>query len=120
MKLLVRWLASAAALLGVATLVPGVTVDGFGTALVASLAIGLINATIGAVVKLITTPIRWITLGLFTLVINAALFWLAAEFVSGFGVEAAGAAFLGAVVYGVLAWAIQSLVGVRGDTKKKT
>lgn len=113
MKLLVRWLASAAALLGVAYLVPGVAVAGFGTALLASLVIGLINGTIGAVVKLLTTPIRWLTLGLFTLAINAVLFWLAATFVDGFAVEAAGAAFVGALAYGVLAWAIQSLVGAR-------
>ena len=115
MKLLLRWAASAAALLGVAYLVPGVLVEGFGTALFASLVIGLINATIGAVVKFVTTPIRWLTLGLFTLVINAALFWLATAVVDGFQVEAAGAAFLGALVFGVLAWAIQSLLGVRKE-----
>lgn len=113
MKLIVRWLASAAALLLVAYLVPGVIVAGFGTALIASLAIGLINATIGAVVRLITTPIRWLTLGLFTLVINAALFWLATAFVDGFGVDSAMGAFVGALAYGVLAWVIQSVVGVR-------
>ena len=113
MKLLVRWLASAAALLGVSYLVPGVTVAGFGTALVASLVIGLVNATIGVVVKLITTPIRWLTLGLFTLVINAVLFWLATTFVDGFEVGAATAALIGAIAYGLLAWLIQSVVGVR-------
>ena len=113
MKLLLRWLASAAALLLVAVLVPGVVVDGFGTALVASLVIGLINATIGLVVKLITTPIRWLTLGLFTLVINAVLFWLATALVDGFQVDSAGAALLGAVAYGLLAWAVQSVVGAR-------
>ena len=113
MKLLLRWLASAAALLAVAYLVPGVVVDGFGAALFAALVIGLVNGTIGAVVKLITTPIRWLTLGLFTLVINAVLFWLAAEFVDGFDVEAASAAFIGAIAYGILAAIIQSVVGAR-------
>ena len=113
MKLLVRWLASAAALLAVPYLVPGVSVDGFVTALLAALVIGLINATIGAVVRLITTPIRWLTLGLFTLVINAVLFWLATRFVDGFTVEGATAALVGALVYGVLAWVVQSVVGVR-------
>lgn len=113
MKLLVRWLASAAALLLVAHLVPGVIVEGFGAALLAALVIGLVNATIGALVKLLTTPLRWLTLGLFTLVINAVLFALATAFVDGFHVEAATAAFLGALAYGVLAWVIQNLVGVR-------
>lgn len=113
MKLLLRWLASAAALLAVAYLVPGVTVDGFGAALVAALVIGLVNATIGAVVKLITTPIRWLTLGLFTVLVNGALFGLAAVFVDGFGVDAALSALLGALAYGILAAVIQGLLGVR-------
>ena len=116
MKLLVRWLASAAALLAVSYLVPGVAVAGFTTALLAALVIGLVNATIGAVVKLLTTPLRWLTLGLLTLVINAALFWLAATFVDGFDVDRAGAAFVGAIAYGVLAFVIQSVVGARGKT----
>ncbi len=113
MKLLLRWLASAAALFLVAYLVPGVTAEGAGTALLAALAIGLVNATIGALVRLITLPVRWLTLGLFTLVINAAMFALAAFFVDGFGVESATAAFVGALAYGILAWVIQSVVGVR-------
>ena len=113
MKLLLRWAASAAALLLVAYLVPGVIVEGFGTALLASLVIGLINGTLGAIVKLVTTPLRWLTLGLLTLVINAALFALATAFVDGFRVDEASAALGGAVVYGLLAWAIQSVLGVK-------
>ena len=113
MKLLLRWAASAAALLLVAYLVPGVVVEGFVTALLASLVIGLINGTLGAVVKLITTPLRWLTLGLLTLVINAVLFALATEFVDGFRVEEPSAAFVGALAYGLLAWAIQGVLGVK-------
>jgi len=115
MKLIVRWLASAAALVAVSYLVPGVAVATFTTALIAALVIGLINATIGAVVKLITTPIRWLTLGLFTLVINAVLFWLATEFVDGFVVDGAMAAFIGSLAYGILASVIQGVVGVKSD-----
>ena len=113
MKLLLRWLASAVALLAVSYLFPGVLVAGIGTALVAALVIGLVNATIGAVVKFLTTPVRWLTLGLFTLVINAFLFWLATRFVDGFDVTGPGAAFVGAVAYGLLAWLVQSVFRVR-------
>ena len=113
MKLLLRWLASALALLGVSYLVPGVVVSGFVTAAIAALVIGLINATIGAVVKLVTLPVRWLTLGLFTLVINAFLFWLATQVVDGFDVDRASAAFVGALAYGILAWLVQSLLGAR-------
>lgn len=113
MKLLIRWLASAAALVAVSYLIPGVLVDGFVTALIAALVIGLVNATIGAVVKLVTTPVRWLTLGLFTLVINAVLFWLATELVDGFGVDGAMSAFIGSLAYGLLASIIQGVVGVK-------
>ena len=116
MKLLIRWLASAAALLAVSYLVPGVVVTGFVTALLAALVIGLVNATIGAVVKFFTTPLRWLTLGLLTLVINAVMFWLAAEFVDGFTTEGAVPTFIGAVLYGVLAGLIGGLLG--GNKKK--
>lgn len=113
MKLLLRWLASAAALLLVAVFVPGVVVDGFGTALLASLVIGLINATLGALVRLLTFPVRWLTLGLFTLVINAAMFALATAVVDGFRIEEAWAALVGALAYGLLAAVIQRILGVR-------
>ena len=111
MKLLLRWAASAAALLIVAYLVPGVGVDGLGAAFIAALVIGLVNATIGAVVKLVTTPFRWLTLGLLTLVINAVMFWLAAAFVDGFTTEGAVQTFVGALAYGLLASLIGGLLG---------
>ena len=115
MKLLLRWAASAAALLAVAYLVPGVGVASVGAAFVAALVIGLVNATLGAVVKLLTTPLRWLTLGLLTLVINAAMFWLAAEFLDGFTVDGALAALIGALAYGVLASIIGSVLGAGDD-----
>ena len=113
MKLLLRWLASAVALVAVAYLVPGVLVGGFGAAAVAALVIGLVNATLGTLVKLISTPVRWLTLGLFTLVINAALFWLATAFVDGFDVDGPVAALVGSLAYGLLASVIQSVVGAK-------
>ena len=114
MKLLLRWLASALALLLVAYLLPGITVAGWGTAFIGALVIGLVNAIIGPVVKLFTTPIRWLTLGLFTLVINAVLFYLAAYLVPGFEASGAVDVFLGALLYGIAASVLQSLLGAKG------
>lgn len=111
MKLLLRWAASAAALLLVAYLIPSVVVDGVGTAFVAALVVGLVNATIGAVVKLVTTPLRWLTLGLFTVVINAAMFWLATVVVDGFDSTGALTTLVASLVYGVLAAVIGRLLG---------
>jgi putative membrane protein len=118
MKLLVRWLASTAALLAVAYLFPllgidGIMVAGFETALLAGLVLGLVNAILGPVLRLVTKPLSCLTLGLFALVVNAFLFWLAAEIVPGFEVRGALAAFLGAIVYGLLAGAIAGLLGAR-------
>ena len=115
MKLLVRWLASAAALIAVSYLVPGVVVAGFGAALIAALVIGLINATLGALIKLLTTPLRWLTLGLLTLVINAGLFWLATGVVDGFDVDGVVPALVGSLAYGLLAAVIQRVAGARGE-----
>ena len=115
MSLLLRWVASAVALLLVAFLVPGIVLDGVGAAFVAALVLGLINATIKPVVKLLTLPIRLLTLGLFTLVINAVLFALAAWLVPGFSATGIGAVFVGALAYGLLTWAIGSVIGARKD-----
>jgi putative membrane protein len=100
-RLLVHWLLSAVALLVVSNLVRGFEVDGFGPALAAALVIGLLNATIGFFLKIVTFPISILTLGLFLLVINGMMIMLASSFVRGFHVRGFGPAFWGAVV---LAW----------------
>lgn len=113
MKLLLRWVASALALLLVAYLLAGITVASWQVAFVAALVLGLVNATIGWAVKLITTPIRWLTLGLFTLVINAVMFALAAYLVDGFDAEGALTILLGSLLYGLLASIIGGVIGAK-------
>ena len=111
MKLLLRWAASAVALVAVSAVISGVTVDGWQTAFVAALVVGLINATLGAVVKLITTPFRWLTLGLLTLVINAVMFWIATAVVEGFDTDGAVTTLLASLLYGLLAAVIGRVLG---------
>jgi putative membrane protein len=113
MSLLLRWLASVGALLLVAAFVPGIVIDDVPTAFVAALVLGVVNGVLGPVVRLLALPIRLLTLGLFSLVINAALFALAALLVPGFRAEGVVAAFVGALAYGLLAGLIQGLFGVR-------
>jgi putative membrane protein len=98
LRLLLNWILSALALLVVAHIVPGFYVRDFGSALWAAVVIGLINATIGALLKLITLPLTILTLGLFWLVINALMLWFATWFVSGLKISGFGAAFVGAIV----------------------
>jgi len=78
-RLLANWLLSAIALLIVSRLVPGFQVESFGTALIAALIFGLLNVTLGLILKLVTLPLTILTLGLFLLVINAFLLELASE-----------------------------------------
>lgn len=108
-RLLVQWLLSAVALLAVSSLVPGFVVQGLGPALVAALVIGLLNATVGFFLKVITFPISILTLGLFLLVINGLMIMLASTIVRGFHVRSFGAAFWGAVVLALLGMLIRAI-----------
>ena len=99
MKLIVRWLLLAAALLLVARLYPGVMVANFSAALVAALLLGLLNTLVRPLLVLLTLPVTVVTLGLFLFVINALMFWSAAGVLSGFNVTGFGAALIGSVIY---------------------
>ena len=99
MKLIVRWLLLAAALLLVAYLYPGVQVASFGTAMIAALVLGLLNTLLRPLLVLLTLPVTLITLGLFLFVINALLFWATASVLSGFNVAGFGAALIGSLIY---------------------
>ncbi|MGE0406849.1 MAG: phage holin family protein [Candidatus Korobacteraceae bacterium] len=98
MRLLLNWLFSALALLIVTWLVPGFRVDGLLPALLAALVIGIVNATLGAFLKVVTFPLTLLTLGIFWFVINALMLELAAWLVPGFTISGFLAAFLGAIV----------------------
>jgi putative membrane protein len=102
LMLLLHWILSAIALLIVSRLVPGFDVRGIGPALVAALVIGLLNATIGLVLKIITFPLSILTLGLFLLVINGLMILVASGLVRGFNVYGIVPAFWGAVVLAIL------------------
>lgn len=101
-RLLVKWLLHAVALLITARLVPGFLIRSFAAALIAVIVIGFLNVTIGAVLKLLTLPLGILTLGLFFLVINAVMLEVGGNIVPGFRVETFGAAFIGALVLAIL------------------
>lgn len=109
MKLLLHWLLSAVALLIVSQFVRGFEVRGLGPALVAALVIGLLNATLGLLLKIITFPLSILTFGLFLLVINALMILLASSVVRGFRVYGLVPAFLGAVVLAILGMVFRAI-----------
>jgi putative membrane protein len=99
MKLIIRWLLLAAALLLVAHLYSGVTVASFGAAMFAAFVIGLFNTLVRPVLVLLTLPVTLLTLGLFLFVINALMFWWAASVLDDFSVNGFGAALVGSLIY---------------------
>ncbi|MDD2923915.1 phage holin family protein [Rhodoferax sp.] len=110
MKLIINWLLSAAALLCVAYVYPGVVVASFGSALMAAFFIGLFNMILRPVLVVLTLPVTVVTLGLFLFVINALMFWAAAGLLDGFYVRGFGAALLGSLIYSVLGVVIDSVI----------
>ena len=93
----------------IAYYVPGIAVSDFYVALVAALILGLINVLIRPLLLLLTLPINILTLGLFTLIINALMFWLASSVVKGFFVAGFWPAFWGALIMMLLGWVLNSL-----------
>ncbi len=110
MHLVVRWLLNAVALLLTAWIIPGIAVTGAVALIVAALVIGLLNALVKPILVVLTFPLTVLTLGLFLLVLNALLFWLAAVVVPGFEVTGFLAALLGAIVMSIFGWALAKLV----------
>jgi putative membrane protein len=110
MRLLLNWVLSALAVWIVSQVVPGIHVNSAMTALIAALVIGLVNATIGFLIKVLTFPLTLITLGLFWFVINALMLELASVLVRGFEVHGFLAAFIGAIVLSIVSSILHWLV----------
>ena len=108
MKLIIKWLLSAAALLALTYLYSGVAVSSFGAALIAAFVIGLLNTIVRPILVVLTLPVTVVTLGLFLFVINALMFWSASGVLDGFHVNGFGAALIGSLIYSVFGVLIES------------
>ena len=104
MKIIIKLLFTALALLLAAYLVPGIVVASFYTALIIAVSLAVVNLIFKPILILLTLPINILTLGLFTFVINALLFWFLSTIVKGFYVEGFAAAFLGALIVSVVSY----------------
>lgn len=109
-RLLIIWILNALALFALPYLFDSIRVDSFYTALVTALALGLVNTLIRPLVIVLTLPINILTLGLFTFVINGLLFWFVASFIKGFFVAGFWPAVGGALMYGLISWALSAAV----------
>ncbi len=109
-RILAHWVLSALCLLLVARFVPGFIVSGFGIAMIAAVVIGLVNGTVGILLKLVTFPLTVLTFGVFWLLINALMLKLAAAFVPGFEVVGLWPAFWGGLILSLLNMAVRQVL----------
>ena len=100
---ILRWLINALVLMLLTHILKGIEIQSFYTALITALALGIVNALIRPLVILLTLPVNILTLGLFTLVINAVLFWFVSTFIKGFNITDFWAAFWGALLFSIFA-----------------
>jgi putative membrane protein len=112
--LVIRWLVSAGALYLTSLIVPGIEIAGIGPLLFAALTIGILNAFVRPVILLLTLPLNVLTLGLFTLVVNAGMLWMASKVVVGFTVRGFWAAFGGWLLMSFFTFLINLLIGESG------
>ncbi|VTU38094.1 phage holin family protein [Variovorax sp. RA8] len=111
MRLVIKWLLSALALLAVTYVYSGVQVSSFTSALIAAAVIGLLNMVVRPVLVVLTLPVTIVTLGLFLFVINALLFWAASGLLPGFHVNGFVAALIGSLIYSLLGLVIEAALG---------
>jgi putative membrane protein len=110
MRIFLVWIFNAMALIAVAYLLPGIKVDGFTSALIAALVLGLVNTLIRPLLVLLTLPITVLTLGFFILLINGFLFWFVGSVLKGFVVDGYWTAVIGAILYSIFSWAMSTLL----------
>jgi putative membrane protein len=111
---ILRWSVNLLALVIAGALIPGIRIPSLAMGIVAAGILGIINAVIRPVVIILTLPINLLTLGLFTLVINAALLKFVSDVVPGFVIDSFGAAFLGALLISCISWVLNIFVSGNG------
>jgi putative membrane protein len=109
---ILHWLLSGVALLIVAQILPGIQVDGLGSALIAALVIGLVSATVGFLLKIVLLPFIILTLGIVYFLINGLMLKLASEFVPGFRVIGCLPAILGSILLTIVDYLLNRIAGI--------
>src|SRR5579871_907063 len=109
---ILHWVLSGVALLIVAQILPGTQVDGFGSALIAALVIGLVSATLGLILKIILLPFIIVSLGIVYFLINGLMLKLASEFVPGFRVDGCMPAVIGSILLSIVDYILSRLAGL--------
>jgi len=103
-KIILRWIALSCAVWVTSQIIPGIVVNPFWVAFIVGAFLTLFNMFIKPIVSILTLPLNIITLGLFSLVINSAIFWYLGTFVTGFTVDKFWTAFFGAILVSIINW----------------
>lgn len=111
---LLRWSINLLALVVAGSVIKGIRIEGLGMGIIAAGILGVVNAVIRPVVLVLTLPINLLTLGFFTLVINAAMLKLVSMIVPGLVIESFGAAFLGALIISLISWLLNIFIAGNG------
>jgi putative membrane protein len=109
-----RWSINLLALVIAGSLIKGITIRSLGIGIIAAGIFGVVNAVIRPVVLVLTLPINLLTLGLFTLVVNAAMLMLVSALVPGFVIESFRSAFFGALVISLVSWGVNIFISGSG------
>jgi putative membrane protein len=107
-RLLIRVVVTAGALLLIASYVPGISLSGWYAAVVVAIAWGIIMLTVRPILAILTLPINILTLGLFSFLLNALLFWFLSTIIAGFHVSGFIPALEGSVLLMVVNWALHA------------
>jgi len=111
---LLRWSINLLALVIAVSLIPGIKISNMEMGIIAAGILGIVNSIIRPLVLILTLPINLLTLGLFTLIVNAALLKFVAYVVPGFVIESFEAAFFGALLISFISWLLNIFVGGTG------
>ena len=110
MKIILHWILISIAVLLTSRIIPGIAVDPVWTAFIVGACLALFNTFIKPIIKILTLPINLLTLGLFSLFINGALFWYLHTFIKGFSVSTFTAAFFGAILISIINWVLNKIL----------
>ena len=110
MRIITKLLLTVLALLLISNFVPGIAVSSFYIALIVAIVLGLVNLILKPILIILTLPITLLTLGLFTFIINAGLFWFVSTFIEGFTVDGFVPAFIGAFILAGVHWFAEKLI----------
>jgi len=111
---ILRWSINLLALVIAGSLIRGINIENLGIGIIAAGIFGVVNAVIRPVVLLLTLPINLLTLGLFTLVVNAAMLMLVSSLVPSFVIESFRSAFFGALIISLVSWGVNIFISGSG------